>query len=73
MALLSIADNVSRVHASRRFFDILQEHNIDIPVIHQRIFSEGEYILACLLTSPFSSQMTLVDCFMKNLLSGNSL
>ncbi len=41
MALLSTADGVSRVHASRRFFDILQEHDIDIPVIHQRVFTAG--------------------------------
>ena len=41
MALLKIADGVSRVHASRRVFDVLAEHNIDIPVIHHRIFPAG--------------------------------
>lgn len=41
MVLLSTADGVSRVHASRRFFDLLQEHDIGIPVIHQRIFQSG--------------------------------
>ena len=41
MALLDIASGVSRVHASRRVFDLLQRHDIDIPVIHQRAFAPG--------------------------------
>ena len=41
MALFNTAQGVSRVHAARRFFDLLQEHDIDIPVIHQRIFQSG--------------------------------
>lgn len=42
LALLNIAPGVSRVHASRRFFERLQSHGIDIPVIHQRSFPAGE-------------------------------
>ncbi len=41
LALLNIASGVSRVHASRRFFERLQSHGIDIPVIHQRTFPAG--------------------------------
>ncbi len=41
MALLDIAPGVSRVHASRRAFDLLQRHGIDIPVIHSRTFTPG--------------------------------
>ena len=36
MALLEIAPGVSRVHASRRIFELLQRHQIDISVIHFR-------------------------------------
>lgn len=36
MALLNIAPGVSRVHASRRIFELLQRHEIDISVIHFR-------------------------------------
>lgn len=36
MALLEIAPGVSRVHASRRIFELLQRHDIDIAVIHFR-------------------------------------
>ena len=46
MALLNTAEGVSRVHAGRRFFDVLQEHGIDIPVIHQRAFQAGDDTLA---------------------------
>ncbi len=45
MALLNTAEGVSRVHAGRRFFDILREHGIDIPVIHQRDFQAGAHPL----------------------------
>ena len=41
LALLDIAPGVSRVHASRRVFDLLQRHDIPIPVIHQRRFAPG--------------------------------
>ncbi|KAA6429562.1 MAG: chloroplast 1-hydroxy-2-methyl-2-(E)-butenyl-4-diphosphate synthase precursor [Trebouxia sp. A1-2] len=41
MALLEIAPGVSRVHASRRIFELLQRHQIDISVIHFRSFPEG--------------------------------
>ncbi len=36
MVLLEIAPGVSRVHASRRIFELLQRHEIDISVIHFR-------------------------------------
>ena len=36
MVLLNIAPDVSRVHASRRVFELLHRHNIDVPVIHHR-------------------------------------
>ena len=41
LALLDVAPGVSRVHASRRVFDLLQRHDIPIPVIHQRRFEPG--------------------------------
>ena len=41
LALLEIAAGLSRVHASRRVFELLAEHNIDIPVIHHRAFPAG--------------------------------
>lgn len=34
MALLQIAPGVSQVHASRRIFELLQRHDVDIAVIH---------------------------------------
>ena len=43
MALLDVAPGVSRVHASRRVFDLLQRHEVDIPVIHQRTFAPGTH------------------------------
>ena len=36
MALLQIAPGVSQVHASRRIFELLQRHDVDIAVIHLR-------------------------------------
>ena len=36
MVLLNIAPNVSRLHASRRVFEVLRQHDIDLPVIHHR-------------------------------------
>ena len=43
LALLQVADGVSRVHASRRFFEYLARHDIDIPVIHHRSFEPGAW------------------------------
>ena len=60
MALLSTADGVSRVHASRRFFDLLQEHDIDIPVIHQRVFTAGTIAQLAQCPVPPIIQMTLL-------------
>ena len=42
LALLEVAAGVSRVHASRRFFEYLARHDIDIPVIHHRSFEAGK-------------------------------
>ena len=36
MVLLNVAPNVSRLHASRRVFELLRQHDIDLPVIHHR-------------------------------------
>ena len=36
MALLEIAPGVSRVHASRRIFELLQRNDVDLSVIHFR-------------------------------------
>ena len=41
LALLEVAEGVSRVHASRRFFEYLHRQQIDIPVIHHRSFEAG--------------------------------
>lgn len=41
MALLNIKAGVSRVHASRRFFEQCARHDVDIPVIHMRSFPKG--------------------------------
>ena len=35
-ALLNIKEGVSRVHASRRIFELLQRQNNDLAVIHHR-------------------------------------
>ena len=56
MALLSTADGISRVHASRRFFDLLQEHDIDIPVIHQRVFTAGDTAQLAIAVIPLPTQ-----------------
>jgi (E)-4-hydroxy-3-methylbut-2-enyl-diphosphate synthase len=39
--LLDVAEGVSRVHASRRFFELLRFYDIDLPVIHTRRFPAG--------------------------------
>ncbi len=41
MLLLNIAPGVSRLHASRRVFELLRQHNIDLPVIHHRTCVAG--------------------------------
>lgn len=41
LALLRIAPGLSRVHASRKVFEILQSHGIDTPVIHHIAFPDG--------------------------------
>ncbi|KAL4448645.1 hypothetical protein ABPG75_005864 [Micractinium tetrahymenae] len=41
LALLKIAPGVSRVHASRRVFEQLQQQQIDLPVIHHITFADG--------------------------------
>ncbi len=40
MALLEMAPDVSRVHASRRIFELLQRHEIDISVVHFRRYTQ---------------------------------
>jgi (E)-4-hydroxy-3-methylbut-2-enyl-diphosphate synthase len=37
-ALVNIAAGTSRVHASRRVFQIIKSNNIETPVIHHRVF-----------------------------------
>lgn len=41
MILLKTSPEVSRVHVSRRVFEIMQKQNISIPVIHHMTFPEG--------------------------------
>ncbi len=48
MALLEIAPGVSRVHASRRIFELLQRHQIDISVIH---FRRSAFLHCCVTVS----------------------
>jgi hypothetical protein len=36
MVLLRTAPGVSRIHASRRVFDILKKHDLQVPVIHHQ-------------------------------------
>lgn len=40
-ALLDVAPSTSRVHASRRVFDILVGAGCETPVIHHRVFDKG--------------------------------
>lgn len=51
MALLKTAPGVSRVHASRRVFEALQQQGVDIPVIHHIAFSDGTDREGIILTS----------------------
>lgn len=41
VVLLNIKDGVSRVHASRRVFEVLQRNTISVPVIHHIRFPAG--------------------------------
>ena len=41
MALLKTAPGVSRVHASRRVFEVLQREGVAVPVIHHIAFPDG--------------------------------
>jgi len=41
MVLLDVASGVSRIHASRRVFELLARHDVDLPVIHRRAFPAG--------------------------------
>lgn len=41
MVLLDIAPGVSRVHASRKFFELLRFFDVDLPVIHTMRFPAG--------------------------------
>eukprot|EP00884_Botryococcus_braunii_P018770 jgi/Botrbrau1/5577/Bobra.97_2s0008.1 len=51
MVLLDVKEGVSRVHASRHFFELLRFYDIDLPVIHTRRFPAGltrdEIVLTC--------------------------
>ena len=42
MVLLQIKAGVSQVHASRRVFELLQRHDVDIAVIHFHRYAENE-------------------------------
>eukprot|EP00195_Chlamydomonas_chlamydogama_P017274 CAMPEP_0202902060 /NCGR_PEP_ID=MMETSP1392-20130828/16134_1 /ASSEMBLY_ACC=CAM_ASM_000868 /TAXON_ID=225041 /ORGANISM="Chlamydomonas chlamydogama, Strain SAG 11-48b" /LENGTH=702 /DNA_ID=CAMNT_0049588743 /DNA_START=163 /DNA_END=2271 /DNA_ORIENTATION=+ len=41
VVLLNIADGVSRIHASRRVFEVIKSHEISTPVIHHIRFPAG--------------------------------
>ncbi len=41
MLLLDVAPGVSRIHASRRVFELLGRHDVELPVIHRRAFPAG--------------------------------
>ena len=40
VALLNVAAGVSRLHASRRVFDVLKRSGIETPVMHHRVFAD---------------------------------
>lgn len=48
MVLLDIAPGVSRVHASRKFFELLRFFDIDLPVIHTLRFPAGVHQSRCI-------------------------
>ncbi len=41
VALLSVKEGVSRLHASRRVFDVIQRNNITVPVVHHARYHAG--------------------------------
>lgn len=41
VTLLNIAAGESRLHSSRRVFDVLKTSNIETPVVHHRVYEEG--------------------------------
>ena len=41
VALLKIAPGISRVHASRRAFEIMQQNDVQVPIIHHMTFPDG--------------------------------
>ncbi|KAK9843665.1 hypothetical protein WJX81_001770 [Elliptochloris bilobata] len=61
MVLLDIAPGVSRVHASRRVFELLGRHSVDLPVIHRRAFPAGTSRDEIVLTSGTEIGALLVD------------
>ncbi|KAK9828634.1 hypothetical protein WJX72_001221 [[Myrmecia] bisecta] len=61
LALLNIAPGVSRVHASRRVFEILRKHDIDISVIHHRSFPVGTSRDSIIITAGTEIGALLVD------------
>lgn len=60
MVLLDVADGVSRVHASRRFFEILQRERISVPVIHH-FRSKGQSQESLIISSGSQVGAMLVD------------
>lgn len=61
MALLEIAPGVSRVHASRRVFELLARSGSDIPVIHHRTFPAGSTRDEIVITAGSELGAMLVD------------
>lgn len=74
MVLLNIAEGTSRVHASRRIFDLMRSNGDDTPVIHHRIFPAGEACrqpflhILCLPGSPRTADAWLTSALMKCML-----
>lgn len=61
VALLDVAAGVSRLHASRRVFDILKSNDIQTPVIHHRQFESGTERDAIVITTGSEIGGLLVD------------
>ena len=55
MVLLDVAPGVSRIHASRRVFELLGRHDVDLPVIHRRAFPAGPCLPAPPAPIPFAT------------------
>lgn len=62
MLFLDVADDVSRIHASRRALSVLNKENITIPVIHH-YRSEGETQEELIISSGSQVGSCLVDGF----------